>query len=481
VASSGSTIFTLPANAREPVLKKNIFMIAVQTPDLNQPADLRRRSQSERLGSILLYGTFGLLMFGPLAFGAVEPWSIFLLEAGATCLLLLWLAKQCLDGEIRIKQNPLFLPMGAFGFLILTQVVFRSTAYWHDTVSGALLYCAYGTLCFLSGQTLFRTAQARKLALILCIYGVVLATFALVQGTSPNGKLYWLRTPRMGGWIYGPYVNHNHYAGLMEMLLPVPLVLSLTGLAHSKKRIAAAAAAAIMAGTIFLSGSRGGMLALFGELLVLAVVLVKQRRDLRTALSLGAFLLIVVGLLTWLGGDELLRRMATVPSAQADLSTNMRIQINRDGLRMFWHKPMLGWGLESFPVVYPQFRSFYTNFFVNQAHNDYLQLLVEMGLLGFGAMIWFLIVLYRTAFKKISNWPSQVSGALTLACILGFTGILIHSAVDFNLQIPANAALFYVLCTLAAADPLVQPTRKRRPVRPRTEEEVPSVPASEVV
>jgi O-antigen ligase len=449
-------------------------MSSAQTPELH------RRLQSTRLGSIVLYGTFGLLLFGPLAFGTVEPWSIFILEAGATGLAILWLAKQWLDGEIKIKGNPLFLPMGVFGFLILIQILFHTTSYPHDTVSAALLYCAYGTLCFLSGQSLLRTAQARNLALILCIYGAVLATFALLQGISANGKLYWVRVPRLGGWIYGPYVNHNHYAGLMEMLLPIPLVLCLTRLAHSKERIAAAAAAAVMAGTIFLSGSRGGMLALFGELIVLAVVLVKQRRDLRTAVGLGIFLLVVAGLLTWLGGDELLRRLATVETAHTDLSAEMRLQINRDGLRMFWSKPVLGWGLDSFPVVYPQFRSFYTNFFVNQAHNDYLQLLIEMGVLGFATMLWFLIVLYRSALRKIGNWTSQVTGAMTLACILGFTGILIHSAVDFNLHIPANAALFYVLCTVAAADPLLHPMRKRKPIRPPAEEELPA-PASEVV
>jgi hypothetical protein len=70
---------------------------------------------------------------------------------------------------------------------------------------------------------------------------------------------------------------------------------------------------------------------------------------------------------------------------------------------------------------------------------------------------------------------------MTLACILGFTGILIHSTVDFNLQIPANAALFYVVCTVAAAGPLVQPIRKRKPIRTPTEEEVLPAPKSEVV
>jgi O-antigen ligase len=138
---------------------------------------------------------------------------------------------------------------------------------------------------------------------------------------------------------------------------------------------------------------------------------------------------------------------------------------------MFRNKPVLGWGLGTFPVVYPQFRTFYSNFFVNFAHNDYLQLLVETGLLGFATMIWFLVTLYLRALKKIGNWPGETGGAMTLACLLGVSGILVHSAVDFNLQIPANAALFYVLCSLAAAEPLAKPVRKRRAVPSKPSEE----------
>ncbi|HEY6337937.1 MAG TPA: O-antigen ligase family protein [Candidatus Sulfotelmatobacter sp.] len=440
--------------------------------------ETKRRALSELIASVLLYGTFGLLMFGPLAFGAVEPWSMFVLETGATLLGLLWIAKQWIDGEIRINWNPLFLPMGAFGLLILAQIVFRISAYPHDTVSHAWLFVAYAILCFLTAQTLLRGVQARKLAFIFCIYGAAVAAFALLQGISPNGRLYWVRLPRLGGWIYGPYVNHNHYAGLMELLIPIPLVLSLSRLAPSKERLAAATAAALMAGTIFLSGSRGGMLALVGELVILAVVLIKQRHDLRAAAALGLFLLLVVGLLTWVGGEELSRRLATVHGGHSDISNDMRFQINRDGLRMFRQKPVLGWGLGCFPVAYPQFRTFYTNFFVNEAHDDYLQVLVEMGLLGFGTVIWYLVVLFRRASRKIRIWPSEVGGAVTLACLLGVAGILVHSAVDFNLEIPANAALFYVFCTVAASDPIVVPKRKRKPVQPPAEQ---VLPASEVV
>ena len=421
--------------------------------------------RAQQAGSVLFYGIFGLLLFGPLAFGAVEPWSIFLLEAGSAALILVWVGKQVLEGRIKVIWNPLFLPMGVFGLLIISQLVFRLTAYPHDTVAMALKYFAYALLCFLAGQTLLRGSQARRLALIFSLYGAALAGFALLQGISSNGKLYWLRLPRNGGWIYGPYVNHNHYAGLMEMLVPIPLVLALTRLASARTRAAAAVVAAVMVGTIFLSGSRGGMLAVVAELAILAVLLVRQKRGLRTAVSIGVFLAIVVALLIWIGGGELSRRIATVGMSHSEISSDTRFNINRDGLRMFLKKPVLGWGLGTFPVVYPQFRTFYTNFYVNQAHDDYLQLLVEMGLLGFGTMLWFVLTLYARAFKKIGNWPAEISGATTLACVLGLSGILVHSVLDFNLQIPANAALFYVLCTIAAAEPFAQPARKRRVVR----------------
>ncbi len=433
-----------------------------------------RRERATQAGTALLYGIFGLLLFGPLAFGAVEPWSIFLMEAGSAALFLLWIGKQVLEGELKIRWNPLYLPMGVFGLLIVSQLVFRMTAYPHDTISLALLYLSYAMLCFLAGQALIKGSQARTLALVFSLYGAALAGFALLQGISSNGKLYWIRQPRMGGWIYGPYVNHNHYAGLMEMLVPIPLVLSLTHLAPARTRAVAAAAAAVMAGTIFLSGSRGGMLAILAELIILSVLVVKQKRSLRTAIGVGLFLVIVVGLLTWVGGAELSKRIATVASSHSEISSNVRTNINRDGLKMFLKKPVLGWGLGTFPVVYPQFRTFYTNFFVNEAHNDYLQLLVEMGLLGFGTMLWFLVTLFTRAVKKMRNWTSEISGAVTLACMLGLSGILVHSAVDFNLQIPANAALFYVLCTIAASEPFAQPARKRRAVRSTPPEDVPA-------
>ena len=411
---------------------------------------------------VVFYGVFGLLLFAPLAFGTVEPWSIFILEAGSSLLLMLWTVRQVASGELALALNPGFAPLLVFAFLIGLQLATGRTAYRYETSSAALLYCAYGMLCFLVVQVLRRTSQIQALTIAFSAYGFLVAAFALLQGLSSTTKLYWVRAPRLGGWIYGPYVNHNHYAGLMEMLVPIPLVFSLTRGARGPRKTMAGIAAALMACTIFLSGSRGGMLAFLVEIALLAAAVTWRQKNRKVTLALGTFLMIGLGLVLWLGGSELSQRLASIHTeTRTELSGGTRFDIDRDALRMFARKPVLGWGLGTFPDVYPQFRSFHTNFFINEAHNDYLQLLVELGGLGFAAMLWLLWAVYRNAARKLKDWPEDTNGAVALAAMLGVTGILVHSFVDFNLQIPANAALFYVLCMVAAMEPRFGKARRK--------------------
>jgi O-antigen ligase len=249
----------------------------------------------------------------------------------------------------------------------------------------------------------------------------------------------------------------------MEMLTPFPLVLAATRFTDGNRKIAMAGIAALMAASIFLSGSRGGMAAFVAEIVVLGVLLVRKReRSWKQPLMLGAFLALVIFFLVWMGGNELTRRLTSIHSeAREEISGGVRLAIDRDCLRMFVKRPFLGWGLGSFPIVYPEFRSFYTTLFVNEAHNDYLQLLVETGLAGFSIAVWFLVLVFRHAAGKLKDWTGNASGALTVAALLGCVGILVHSFLDFNLQIPANAALFYVLCAIAASAPLLESQRRR--------------------
>lgn len=439
-------------------------MSAIANTPLGSPLPALAAEQHARTKSksIVLYGTFALLLFGPLAFGAVDPISVFVVESGSALLLLLWILGKIQKQELRITSNPVFLPICAFAALVAVQYMSGISSYRYATGSAALLYCAQGILCFLAIQSLQSTSQVKRLAVLFSVYGFAVASFAILQSASPSGKIYWLRTAR-GAWIYGPYVNHNHYAGLMELLTPIPLVLSVTRLASGRQKAMAAAAGAVMAASIFLSGSRGGMTAFVVQTSLLCVlVLRREAKNRNTALALGAFVVIVAGLLVWLGGSELANRMGSIHSeARTELTGGTRLTIDRDGIRMFFKKPVLGWGLATFPEVYPQFRSFYTDFFVNAAHNDYLQLLVETGLAGLAIMIWFLFSTYRGAIRKLSNWPSDTNGAVALAAMIGVTGLLAHSFVDFNLQIPANASLFYVLCAIAAMEPQFGRSKRR--------------------
>jgi O-antigen ligase len=433
-----------------------------------ESAPVPKVSQPRLTDDTLLAGASTLLLLAPLAFGAVQPWSTFALEACAALLLTGWAYLRWANRDVNVFNHPLYLPMAAFMVLGLGQWFAGTTAYRHATYVHLLLYAAYGMLLFVVSQTLRRSSQFLVMANAFTVYGGLVAAFAVLQSLASNGKLYWLWRPEQGGLIYGPYVNHNHYAGLMELLLPFPLVLAATSLTSGNRKIAVGATAALMAGSIFLSGSRGGMLAFVAQMIVLAVLLLRKRQSgWKQPLMLGGFLAMVVVFLIWMGGAELTQRLASIHAeAREEMNGGFRLTIDRDCLRMFMKRPMLGWGLGTFPITYPGFRSFYTNFFVNQAHNDYLQLLVETGLVGFSIAIWFLVVVFRQAAAKLQNWSETASGSLTVAAMLGCVGIMVHSFLDFNLQIPANAALFYVLCGMAAAAPL-QESKRRRVLRRR--------------
>ena len=428
-----------------------------------EPAPPVKASRPRLSNSVLLACVGSVLLLAPLAFGAVEPWSIFALEACSLALFLTWGFRQFLHRQLDITNNPLYLPMAAFFALALTQWLAGTTAYRHVTYTHILLYAAYGMLTFVASQAFRRSSQFDWAIKGATVYGALLSSFAILQGIAPNGKLYWVWPSQQGGAIYGPYVNHNHYAGLMEMLTPFPLVLAATRFTDGNRKIFVMSIAALMAGSIFLSSSRGGMLALLAQIIFLAVLVLRsQKSNWRQPLLLGGFLILVIGFLIWLGGNELTQRMASIHGeTQAELTGGTRFTIDRDCLRMLFQRPVLGWGLGTFPTVYPGFRSFYSTFFVNEAHNDYLQLLVETGLAGFAIAVWFLAVVFRRAAAKLEDWNQTTTGVLTAASLLGCVGILVHSFLDFNLQIPANAALFYVLCAIVASPPLHESQRRR--------------------
>ena len=403
-----------------------------------------------------------LLIFAVLAYGAVDEWSTFVFESGAALLFLAWAGKQVVSGQLKLAKNPLYAPALFFFGLILAQIALGRSAYGYVTKYEALQYVSYGVVLLVAAEWIQEEDARKKFVLMLIVFGASYAFFAVAQQLTSNGKIFWVHTPQFSGSIYGSYVDHAHYAGLMEMLVPFPLVVSMGHLLRGGKRALVSFCAILMGSTIFLSGSRGGMIAFVLEMVLFAALALSQRRSPRVALGIVGVCALVLPLAVFLGKGQVLGQLG-------DLGHDIRLDINKDCLRMFLQRPIWGWGLGTFPTVYPRYRSFYTNLFINEAHNDYAQLLVETGLLGFGLMLWFLIRLFQKGLPTSRRWEFKWDGAASLAALLGCAGLLFHSFVDFNLQIPANAALFYVLCALAASELARRSGQSRWPQTTETE------------
>jgi O-antigen ligase len=204
-----------------------------------------------------------------------------------------------------------------------------------------------------------------------------------------------------------------------------------------------------MAATIFLSASRGGMVAFVSEVVFFSGLLL-TRRSWRSAWPVLAICLAIGAFVFWIDDGRVLHQLDSLRDPVTNSAVISRFDIAKDIPRMVRERPIAGWGLGLFPTVYPQYRTFSTDLVVNQAHNDYLQALVETGILGFICVLWFIVSLYRRGIRNF-RVGSRLATTSALASLVGCTGILVHSFSDFNLHIPANAAVFYVLCGVATA------------------------------
>ena len=400
------------------------------------------------LNSGIAVGICSLLAFGPLAFGASEAWAILILQAGVALILIAW-AIGAIAYRVDIRTSPLFTPMLLFAGLVLMQLVFHRSAYWFVTWQKALLWTLYAILLFLVTQCFRSEALLKRFAAAASIFGFLVAILAIAQEFAGNGKYYWEVTNQAGTPFFGTYANHSHYAGLMEMLIPFPLLLALARLVPASLRILYAFAAVIMSSTIFLSQSRGGIIAFAAEIGVLTILAARGHRRRRQVAAFALFAALLFVCLMLVRPVGLWGRFVQLGEPMDAAHNPNRVTILKDSLKIIRERPLLGWGFGTFPVVYPSYRSFYSDLLVNAAHDDFVEITVETGLLGLAVALAFIYLLYRTAIRQVRHWMHDVSGATALAALAGCTGLLVHSFSDFNLQVPANAALFFSLAALA--------------------------------
>lgn len=391
----------------------------------------------------ILFMACAVLAFGVLAFGAVQEWALCILECGAALLFVLWAGEQAILRRIRITSIAL-IPALLLLSLPILQLSTGRTAYVYATRYNLLQWMAYG-IFFLVASELSGSPLARKrLAIGITIFGSLYAIFAMFQGfIFPSDVLYGLL--KTHGTGFGSYANRNHYAGLMEMLLPFGLVTSSFVFVPRSLRLLSIFSCLVMVTSIFVSRSRGGMVSVVIAVSVFAFYYWRRERHRKSiAISLIAIAL-ASAFIAFFAYDQIAGRSAM------EATDSMRWQIARDSVHLVAQHPLLGSGLGTFTTVYPQVRSFPTDLFVNAAHNDYVQLIVETGFLGGLFTTAFLFLVFRNASRQIHHAQKDWSSAVSLAAVIGAIALLVHSLVDFNLEIPANASTFAFLLGLASA------------------------------
>jgi O-antigen ligase len=275
----------------------------------------------------------------------------------------------------------------------------------------------------------------------LIIVGVLEALLGLIQYfVLPGWILGYQNTTYIST---GTLINRNHYAGLLEMIVPATIGLAYIW-THRTRDIFRVysyllTGAFMVLGLIF-STSRMGIFAGIATLVVLGSTLrYKHATKMATLLALGVVVVIVSGAL-WIGIDVVINRYALLSGPDA-LVNEGRLVIFSDTIRLIRAHPW-GIGIENYRDIFRRYQTWHPELLVDHSHNDYLETAAEWGILP-AAGFWIgIVILVFKGFRRFVETQSVERAGILLASLGAVISILLHSLTDFNLQIPSNAMIF---------------------------------------
>ncbi len=366
-----------------------------------------------------------------------------------------------------------------FGYVI-TRALTSPAPY----IARADLYCTLAALVLYGLIAFVFSNPARRIALILALlaFGVVHVLVSAVQAGFGENLLVIssLENVEPSSRGTGLYVNPDHLAGLLEVLGILGLSVACWSRRNKWSKVLIAYVTGVAYLGVLLTGSRGGYLSVVASLIVFTVLSFLVLRPAGSVALIkvggsGLLLLIVALTAAWLS----IQQSKTLRTSAENIFTidQGRIDLWRAAVEQWKLRPLIGTGSGTFLFYGRQFRSETMQLDPIDAHNDYLQLLAEYGLLGAVGFALFFSVHIRYAWrnflrlgpKRVAAGGSFLSDRLSLniAAISAVAAYVIHSAVDFNMHIPANALLlafvFGILANPGASQPsedsLVRPSR----------------------
>ena len=427
-----------------------------------------------------------LLGWAPVPLGSNRPWAWALLALWVFALALGWLAGRIRGGQSHSAILHHSWPMLGCGLLWLCYVWLQlvplpveilkilspQAARWHIAAAApATLGAApltldrYATLEAACKSTAYLTFFALSLILLRDRSRIRVAAYALIASgvlQALYGALISLQST--GEVATGTFANRNHYAAYLVMCLAAGigvLIASLSG-AQSQSwgryfrnlmqwvitpKMGLRLGLVIMVVALVLTRSRMGNSSFFFSLLITGLIgLLLAKRATKSMVillvSLIAVDIFIVG--TYFGTRRVVERIAQTTAESED-----RDEVAAYALGMWKDYPVFGSGLGSFPVVFPRYSADGTPVSYTHAHNDYLEFGAEAGAVGLSLLALMVLMSFAVALHAQYLRRDPLMRGLSFAAMMGILGLMIHSSVDFNLQIPANALTFMLLLAFA--------------------------------
>ncbi|HEV8160448.1 MAG TPA: O-antigen ligase family protein, partial [Pyrinomonadaceae bacterium] len=339
-------------------------------------------------------------------------------------------------------------------------------------VAQLLIYLVFfaAALAFVNNQK-----RLRKVVFSIVIFGSLMAFFGILQRLANTDAIYGLR-PSPQALPFASFVNQHHFAAFMEMTIGITLALIFGQATKKDKRTLLIIAVVVMGIAILLTGSRGGLISLLGVIgfLVTANLLGKTksgensgegnkgnfRRNFAFITAGLALMLVLFGAVLLLGGEKSLLRGIGVQINQEDISSG-RGHFWQIALKIFFDHPIFGAGLDSFGTAFTRYDTWNGSFRVEQAHNDYLQVLAEAGILGFACIAIFIFLLFKKSLQIVGTASDNFRRSTAIGALAGCFGVLVHSFFDFPLRTTANAFFFLMLVVIATTS-IYYPTFYRK-------------------
>lgn len=389
-----------------------------------------------------------IMVFSPIAGGAVRLWSVTPVLLIELSLVFLWLLRTVnirLRGADR-EPRTTKLDRSILMFLIFAAVSFVFSIYKHESFYAIFRLLGYIGVYYVVVNE-FDARMVKRLVFLVVSIGSCLSLYGLLQYFNILAHPWWYPQD----FLAATYVNHNHFAGYLELAIPAAIsVLFNQALKIKEGRdvkdyiIALVVALIFMIAAFILTQSRGAWASLAISLVVMSAIF--ARRGIFKVKNIVILILLVVIIFSFVyfGKETICQRLGFAFSGYGNaFLRDARLKIWKGSADMIMHNPLTGTGIGTFIWGFPRFRPEGMNAMANAAHNDYLQMAAEMGMAAPFIMLWIFALIIRTGFAK------QGYGSLrSVGCAAGVLSLALHGLIDFNFHIPANMLLFTVYAAI---------------------------------